>query len=129
MARGGNAYYKRDMSVPSRSADGVELDNFEFLRFTLKVARSGRYAMTLRATNLMADSKVAVAYDGTYKTAESGRELPDKKPCGKQTGTLYVPLTLEAGEHYIELRVTRGAMKFYDFTLYRSRLHTGYNRS
>ncbi len=27
------------------------------------------------------------------------------------------PLTLEAGEHYIELRVTRGAMKFYDFTL------------
>lgn len=115
--KGGNAYYKRDMSVPSRSADGVELDNFEFLRFTLKVARSGRYAMTLRAANLMADSKVAVAYDGTYKTAENGRELPDKNRVGSKQELYMFPLTLEAGEHYIELRVTRGAMKFYDFTL------------
>lgn len=92
--KGGNAYYKRDMSVPSRSADGVELDNFEFLRFTLKVARSGRYAMTLRATNLMADSKVAVAYDGTYKTAESGRELPDKSHVGSKQELYMFPSRL-----------------------------------
>ena len=115
--KGGNAYYKRDLSVPSRSADGVELDNFEFLRFSLNVAKSGRYAMTLHASNLMADSKVAVAYDGTWKTAESGRELPEKSKLNTVQELYIYPLTLEAGEHYIELRITRGAMKIEDFML------------
>lgn len=115
--KGGNAYYKRDLTVPSRTADGVELDNFEFLRFTLNVAKSGRYAMTLHAANLMSGSKVAVAYDGTWKTAESGRELPQNNQTGSKQELYIYPMVLEAGEHYIELRVTRGAMKFYDFTL------------
>lgn len=113
----GNAYYKRDLSEPSRNADGVELDNFEFLRFTLNVAKSGRYALSLNAANLMSDSKIAIAYDGTWKTAESGCELPDKGKVGEKQELYIYPLTLEAGEHYIELRITRGAMKIYDFTL------------
>lgn len=115
--KGGNAYYKRDMSVPSRSADGVNLDNFEFLRFSLNVAKSGRYAMTVVAENIMSDSRIAVAFDGTWKTAESGRELPQKSLTGDRQELYIYPISLEAGEHYIELRVTRGAMRLYDFTL------------
>lgn len=115
--KGGNAYYKRDMSVPTRSADGVNLDNFEFLRFSLNVAQSGRYAMTVVAENIMSDSRIAVAFDGTWKTAESGRELPQKSLTGDRQELYIYPISLEAGEHYIELRVTRGAMRLYDFTL------------
>lgn len=115
--KGGNAYYKRDLSVPSRDAGCVTLDNFEFLRFTINVARSGRYAMTIDAANVMSESKIAVAYDGTWKTAESGRELPQKSQKGNRQELYIYPLSLEAGEHYIELRITRGAMDVYGFTL------------
>lgn len=120
--KGGNAYYKRDRIAPSREASATQLDNFEFLRFAVNVEKKGRYQLTLRAANLEAGSKVGVAYDGTFKTsrAESNKEgmyLPSKTDLGEMQKLVVYPVNLEAGEHYFEVRCTKGSINFESLTV------------
>lgn len=110
---GGNAkgFYKRDGSTPERQG-AVTLDNEEWLRFSIDVKESGRYAVTVSGKSMSGNCKILVNIDGQRKTGENGIDFPS------DADELYIyPVALDAGQQYIELRVKNGTMSIDSFTL------------
>lgn len=106
--RNGNAYFKRDHEL--QRAEGIELDNEEWLRYSVNVKDAGRYAFAINGTVVSGKPKVAISCNGEWRTSSDGKEFTGDE--------LYIfPINLSQGEQYIELRVKNGVLRLGDFVI------------
>lgn len=76
----------------------------EWVRYSINVKEAGRYGITCRMFQKRSGGKFRIAINGVYKTGE----ISLSGSVGMWNETFVYPVELEAGEQYIDFRITGG---------------------